>query len=688
MSDNKGKEFEPNFGANVTQSTSNLDVPNRRLESSGISQFSCKKQEIGQFFAPTSNLTFVNGTPIADEAMKERYYKTNKRTSELPFTQERVGPGIGQDYSNTGVGGFHQLEVQELAKPKNVDQLRSLSNPKMTYKGRTISGKRITENRGNTGKVEHHRPDKFYENSEDRYFKTNGAYLKNKAEEHFIVNNTNRQNSRFFVGGLKKDVDKPKLKQTVKKSTRNNYKYQPPLNKNNNRRGCGNVDDYSKKSYKAYPNERDVTQKRTHKTNILTTVKSLIAPIQDVIKTTKKENFVGNNRPEGNMNSNVPKKPTVYDPNQVAKTTIKETTIDNKHSGNMNGPNKLTVYDPNNVAKTTIKETTIDNNHNGNMTGPKKLTTYDPNQVAKTTIKETTIDNNHTGSMSQQFKKHKVTKYDTLPKTTIRQTLDEVDNNVNIGGPKKLQTFNKKNPPKKTVKETTVDKVREGHMSNDDKGGYLVAPADAPNTNRQFTSDYEYEGIADTSCGKGDGGGYLTANPEAPNTSKQFLSDNEYTGSANSLFKKEKNYDASYNARLNVNKEQISKGRKPTQNNAKVSISGKDINIYHKKQMSGVSQPIIGEGVKYIQTATENKPNFSQRKDTLNQNIHLERTSKDILEQLKENPFAKSITDTGPGPEFTLNGDQQPLVDENQKEKLDRQLEIEKIIEEEISKLD
>ena len=84
----------------------------------------------------------------------------------------------------------------------------------------------------------------------------------------------------------------------------------------------------------------------------------------------------------------------------------------------------------------------------------------------------------------------------------------------------------------KTVKETTVDKVREGHMSDDDKGGYLVAPADAPNTNRQFTSDYEYEGIADTSCGKGDGGGYLTANPEAPNTSKQFLSDNEYTGSA------------------------------------------------------------------------------------------------------------------------------------------------------------
>ena len=35
------------------------------------------------------------------------------------------------------------------------------------------------------------------------------------------------------------------------------------------------------------------------------------------------------------------------------------------------GPSKLTVNDPNDVARTTIKETNIHNNHNGNLNGPK-----------------------------------------------------------------------------------------------------------------------------------------------------------------------------------------------------------------------------------------------------------------------------------------------------------------------------
>ena len=47
---------------------------------------------------------------------------------------------------------------------------------------------------------------------------------------------------------------------------------------------------------------------------------------------------------------------TVYDPNDVAKTTIKETNIHNEREGNMSGPKKLMVYDPNDVARTTIKE--------------------------------------------------------------------------------------------------------------------------------------------------------------------------------------------------------------------------------------------------------------------------------------------------------------------------------------------
>ena len=45
------------------------------------------------------------------------------------------------------------------------------------------------------------------------------------------------------------------------------------------------------------------------------------------MKRTKKENVNGNPRPNGNMNAQIPNKQTVYDPNDVARTTIKETLI-------------------------------------------------------------------------------------------------------------------------------------------------------------------------------------------------------------------------------------------------------------------------------------------------------------------------------------------------------------------------
>jgi hypothetical protein len=60
----------------------------------------------------------------------------------------------------------------------------------------------------------------------------------------------------------------------------------------------------------------------------------------------------------------------VYDPNDLARTTIKETNIHNYHSGNLgkNAPSRGVVYDPSNVPKRTTKETTITNNVSGSVT--------------------------------------------------------------------------------------------------------------------------------------------------------------------------------------------------------------------------------------------------------------------------------------------------------------------------------
>ena len=72
---------------------------------------------------------------------------------------------------------------------------------------------------------------------------------------------------------------------------------------------------------------------------------------------TRKENIEGNPNPEGYMSADMPKKQTVYDPNDIAKPTIKETTIHNSHEGHMraNMPLKQTIYDPNDVAEPLLK---------------------------------------------------------------------------------------------------------------------------------------------------------------------------------------------------------------------------------------------------------------------------------------------------------------------------------------------
>ena len=103
---------------------------------------------------------------------------------------------------------------------------------------------------------------------------------------------------------------------------------------------------------------------------------------------------------------------------------------------------------------------------------------------------------------------------------------------------------------------------------------------EAPNTNRQFTSDYEYEGIADS---ERTGLGYLTNEKEAPNTNRQFTSDYEYEGGPNSMYKRPKTYDTAYNMRLNEVREGTLVGRYPTPESVKIANGKDSINLETKK---------------------------------------------------------------------------------------------------------
>ena len=735
----KHNNMQPFFGGSIKQNT-NTQSNSILLENYNGST-DHNKTEVNAMFKPQMNMGNVNGFKNSPD--NSRFKASITRQHEFPIESIKVGPGLNQKYGKQGLGGFQQFEIQELVKPKTVDELRVKSNPKLEYKGRINSGLK-GKKRAEAIDINKNRPDTYYKNSPDRYFKTTGATLREKSRDKCYAKPTRRQNTRSYTGGAGPGSHiKPKKVGLYKKSTRNTYSQPGLRNLTNTENWSADSENsnYGKDSFKLPCNERDVTQKRTNLSNFATTVKALIAPIEDVFKTTRKENFTGNNRPEGNFNAQLPSKMTVYDPNDVARTTIKETNIDNKHNGNLNGPNKLTVNDPNDIARTTIKEINIDNKHNGNLNGPNRLTVYDPNDVAKTTIKETNIhnersgqvagpnkltvndpndvarttiketniENNHNGNLNgpnrltvydpndiakttiketnihnersgrvngpikltvydpndiarttiketnihnnrtgdmKTSEKTPVYSYDTAPKTTIRNTVPEPDKNINLNpqGPDKISVKDPSDVARTTIKETNLY-GNNGNIERQSNDGYLTAPTDISNTNRQFTTDYEYTGNADGDVGKGGGEGYLTNKYEAPNTHRQFQSDYEYMGNADSKDNKPISYDDAYNASLNINKEEISVGRAPTKTSVKFS-SGEDlINMEFKKlEKDIINQRDPNQNKIYQKLYTDNNCNYTNNKISLSNDMNDERIDGTILDTFRENPFTQSLS--------------------------------------------
>jgi hypothetical protein len=624
----------PYFKGTATQNMS-LDGYQNKLDiHTGRSEFNFHKKETKNFFKPNKDVSFVNGSPHVIDKLEQRYVKSNNRNTELPFEQIRVGRGVGQSYGNKGKGGFHQFEINEIAKPKTVDELRSISNPKKTYSEPVQTGKSFVDKRSSITKVVRHRPEKTHHQSKKDFIAPKSVNTKNTHRSKFILKKVNPRHRSHSGHAAPASKVNHMLKASIKKDTKNTYINYSPDNPSNagawNIKNPNNreefqsdvkietnydISSYGKDSIKLPPNERDTTQDKTIVSNLISAVKSIIAPLQDKMKRTRKENIEGNPNISGYMGTSIPKKQTAYDPKDIARTTIRETTEKNEHAGNMDsGIKKLTVYDPNDIARTTIKETTEVNKNETQIKGATKLTVYDPNDVARTTLKETLIHDTRDGNISVERKK--------------------------------ISDYNYASA-KQTMKETTIDNIHHTNISYNrgDGKGYLTANPFAPATMKQLTSDNEYGG--NIHSGQLSKGGRESNKYYAPATQKQFTSDNEYTGGANSYSKNTTNYNSMLNARTNPNKEIISQGRAPTQTGVKVMASTYEQGgTLYKKQNAVIaagdhSTISITNGGSIPSNALGNsvtKPRVSLSTRGLEEKIN-----PNTLNQLNNNPYHLSI---------------------------------------------
>ena len=611
----KHNNMIPFFGSRIRQNMDD-DANASLLETyTGVSENPKRKCEVQSLFDRSKNVGNVNGMGNFDDFYKDRMVAPTIRNNELPFNQQKIGKGVGKNVGDNPTGGFHQFEIQDYVRPKCVDELRVATKPKTTYDGRILDGQKGSM-RGDVGKVEKNRVNTYYEQTEDHLFKTTGAYLKPTEIPEFNVKETNRLDTttEYMGTAVSTDAKARSMDPTVRPATKEQFEEYGVRNASLAATGTGTKDDYGKSKILVFSNERDITTTRVHQGNLTSLIKAIVAPIEDLIKTTRKDESIDNPRHFGNMSIQIPEKGAVYDPNDAARTTIKETTIHDAIISNLKGnekgtihdPNdtarttvkettihdailsnlkgneKGTIHDPNDVARTTVKETTIHDAILGNLSGNKKITVHDPNDIARTTIKETLIhDDTDSGNITGP-KQLYVYDPDEIAKTTLRETLDSMEYVMNMsGGAKKGTVYDPSDAAKTTMKETTEHLVRDGNIDASERQGTYDDNYDAKTTQRQFTSDVEYFGHSSRDIG----GGYETNEHDAKITQKQFTSDYEYFGQAEaSSDKKQMSYEDMYNAFISASKESVLHGRAPTQSGNKVAADKNAMNIIHKKQ--------------------------------------------------------------------------------------------------------
>ena len=360
------------------------------------------KKEIGPMFKSTGNVENVHGNAVSIDRHLDRFSPSHVRNNERPFNQIHVAPGLAQKgFGSRGTGGFHQYyDNQRVLRPKTVDDLRVGNRKKDTYEGRFIPGAGIGQ-RGFVGSVHQNRQKVLEEHTPSRYFVTAaGNEAATKRPDTVEAKVTERMTSSIpYMGDAFGEIKAIPMEQQYKPTERQGLDDFGVRNVAAGDTGRGEEDNYGKDSMHLPAQERDLTTEKTYQGNLTTLVKAIIAPLEDMMRIGRKEYAIENPREYGQMQPQMPNSITVKDPNDVARTTIKETLIHDTHEGNLTGPLKLTVYDPEDVARTTIRNTTDHVDHPNLWGGRHRHTTRDPDGRMRTTMKETTMDMDRYGGV-------------------------------------------------------------------------------------------------------------------------------------------------------------------------------------------------------------------------------------------------------------------------------------------------
>ena len=338
---------------------------------SGITQIT--KKEIEPMF-DTARAPYGNPYGMEDQTdfIQSRINDPRSRAGERPFEPVRVAPGVNEGFAATGKGGFQQFEVNQymIDNIRRTDDLRTSDNPKETYNQPVVPGQHfIGMAAQEAGEVRKYRPDKFYiDDTGARLFVTTGDVIKETTRPIQVLKHTTRPETNSDAVG-------PATSQEFGESYVTGS-YRAPMVQQYGGAGYRNADmttyttadtdapenDYGRSGYEVRPNERNATSERTMGLNLVPAeAGALTIHYDDPNRPTRRQETVGNIRQTGTPVGYAQGAPaiTVWDPNDIARTTVREGTINSNWLGQAapgaDGATRLKVYDPDDIARPTQK---------------------------------------------------------------------------------------------------------------------------------------------------------------------------------------------------------------------------------------------------------------------------------------------------------------------------------------------
>lgn len=346
----KHNNMVPFFGGTLRNMVLDENTNESILDShTGAGSQNITKKEQAPLFEPSDNYQLAYGSQNQNDFFQSRVNPSQRAANVNPFKQESVAPGLGMGYGTEGGDGFNSgMMNREAWAPKTVDSLRTENNPKPgghSLIGREGPAVSHIKKIGREGKFEKNRPDRHFENTADRWFTTGGLEKGATSRSEQIDRFTNRKEiGRQYEGAagyynsgeyIKGEYQDPK---TIELGARPLGTAHAPA------KNSPTESDYGYKAKRAYPNNRSVNNETNYFGALGHSVGAAVAPILDVLRPSRKENAIGTLRPYQNAKTAV-SQTYMYDPNQKAAMTHRETTGKSKLHMNVNRNQRGGAYE-------------------------------------------------------------------------------------------------------------------------------------------------------------------------------------------------------------------------------------------------------------------------------------------------------------------------------------------------------